>query len=49
MVLGEVRLAPGSLVVVPAARTERRSPMPVAGQRLPVPAVGKRSPAPATG
>ena len=49
MVLGEARLAPGSLVVVPVARTKRRSPMLAAGQRSPAPAVGRRSPAPPTG
>ena len=47
MVLGEARLTLRSLVVAPVARTERRSPTPVAGQRLPSPATGRRTPAPA--
>ena len=48
MALGEARLAPGSLVGVPATRTERRAPTPAAGQRSPVPAMGSMLPAPVT-
>ena len=47
MALGERRLVPATLVVAPAARAERRSPMPAAGQRSPAPAAGRDSPAPA--
>jgi len=48
MALGERRLAPATLVVALAARAERRSPMPAAGQRSPAPAAGRDSPAPVT-
>ncbi|XP_039811620.1 uncharacterized protein LOC120674518 [Panicum virgatum] len=47
--LGEATLAPGPLVEPPAARTERRSPTPAAGQRSPVLAAGRRSSTPVTG
>ena len=49
MTLGERRLAPATLVVTPAARAERRSPIPAAGQRSPAPVTRQRLPAPAAG
>ena len=42
-VLGEARLTLGSLARPPTARTEQRSPAPVAGQRSPMPPAGKGS------
>ncbi|XP_039818690.1 translation initiation factor IF-2-like [Panicum virgatum] len=45
MVLGERGLAPATLVVAPAARAERRSSTPTAGQRSPASAAGRDSPA----
>ena len=47
--LGEARLTQASMVEPPPARTERRSPTPVAGQRSPAPAASRRSSTPLTG
>ena len=49
VMLGEARLAPGSLVGLPLVGAERGSPTPAAGRRSPTPATGGRSSTPATG
>ena len=49
MTLGERRLAPATLIVMPAVRAVQGSPTPASGRRSPASTTGQRSPTPAAG